>query len=371
MDGWIVLFVLVGGLLPSFVLSWLGVGWILRSAERLGFMDKPGQRKVHSRPVPLGGGLGIWLGMTGTLLLGSLAIITLQSVGGAGLLPTAVAQHLDGLRSTMGEIWMIVGCGTVLVAVGLVDDRRGLPWWLRLLFEFLVAGICVYGLGLKFTVFVDLPWFTGLLSVLWIVTLINSFNMLDNMDGLSSGVATISASALGLMLLISPGSPAGAQIFVALLMMILIGALLGFLRYNWPPAKIFMGDAGSYWVGYWMAIGTLLATYTEFKDQRAHAVLAPLAILAIPLYDTFSVIIIRLREGRSPFEGDQRHFSHRLVELGMSKKRAVLTIYLATAACSLGALLLPIVDWPGAIVIILQCLLVLGLICVLENVKRS
>lgn len=372
MDYWIVLLLLLVGVIPSFFLAWLTVGWIERNAGRLGLLDKPGERKIHSVAVPLGGGLGIWLAMTATLAAGALAVIWLNASGiGPRLLPMSIAQHLDGLASKISELSVIVACGTVLVFLGLADDRRGLPWWFRLGVEFLVAGLCVYWQGLRLTAFVDLPWLTGLLSVLWIVTLINSFNMLDNMDGLSSGVAAIATAVLILMLLASPGSAAGPQVFVALMMSLLLGALLGFLCHNWPPAKIFMGDAGSYWIGFWIAVGTLLATYTEYQDGHYHVVLAPLVILAIPLYDTLSVIWIRIREGRSPFDGDQRHFSHRLVELGMTKKQAVLTIYLATAACSLSALLLPRVDPIGACLIIVQTLLILGLITVLEMVGRK
>lgn len=321
-------------------------------------------------PVPLGGGLGIWFGMSSTLAMGTAAVFCLSIGGGAELLPASIAEHLNGFVSKIDEIWAIVAGGTVLVAIGLVDDLRGIPWWIRLLAEFAVASVCAFWLRLQLTVFVPYPWLTGLLSVLWIVTLINSFNMLDNMDGLSSGVAAIVGSVLTLMLLFGSRTVIGPQIFVALMMIILVGSLLGFLRHNWPPAKIFMGDAGSYWVGYWIAIGTLLATYTGYQEDRAHSVFAPLVILAIPLYDTVSVVAIRLREGRSPFDGDMRHFSHRLVDLGMSKKQAVLTIYLATAACSLSAFLLPMVDWQGALTIVCQTLLILGLISVLESVGR-
>ena len=97
-----------------------------------------------------------------------------------------------------------------------------------------------------------------------------------------------------------------------------------------------MGDAGSYFIGFWIAVATLLATYAGYQGATPHAVVAPLVVMAIPLYDMCSVIIIRLREGRSPFEADKRHFSHRLVDLGMTKKQAVLTIYLATATCGWG-----------------------------------
>ncbi|MEM7476132.1 MAG: MraY family glycosyltransferase, partial [Planctomycetota bacterium] len=193
-----------------------------------------------------------------------------------------------------------------------------------------------------------------------------------NMDGLSGGVAAISTGMLAVMLLMNNlvGS-AQPQLFVAAMLLVLVGALLGFLKHNWPPAKIFMGDAGSYFIGFWIAVASLLATYTNYQGDTQHAVLAPLIVMAIPLYDMTSVIVIRLREGRSPFQADKKHFSHRLVELGMTKKQAVLTIYLATATCSLSALLLPRVDFVGAILVVIGTILVLGLVQVLESVGRD
>ncbi len=353
------------------IVSWLAVGWVRRAAERLGLMDKPGHRKVHTVPIPLGGGLGIWAGVVATFAAGTLAVFLLtQSETLASYLPQSITQHLSGMTSKIMEIWVIIGCGTVLVFLGLADDRKGIPWWFRLMVEFGVASFCVYFQGLQLTAFIDLPWLTGALSVIWIVALINSFNMLDNMDGLSSGVAAITTSMLAIMLLTSPNQANQPQLFVAVMMLILVGALLGFLFHNWPPAKIFMGDAGSYFIGFWIAVGTLLATYSGYQGGQPHTVIAPLVILAIPLYDMMSVIVIRLSEGRSPFEGDKRHFSHRLVDLGMTKKQAVLTIYLATAACSVGALLLPRVDLVGAGIILVSTLLILGLIRVLESVGR-
>lgn len=363
---------IVASLVPSFIVSLLAVAWVRRAAERLGLLDKPGYRKVHLVPIPLGGGLGIWMGVVSTVALGSIAVLLIsQNESVAALLPQALVDHLDGMIAKLVEIWVLIGCGTVLVLLGLADDRKGIPWWFRLAVEFSVATFCVYFQGLQLTAFINLPWLTGVLSVLWIVALINSFNMLDNMDGLSSGVAAICTLILSINLLISPNQMNQPQIFVAMMMLMLVGALLGFLFHNWPPAKIFMGDAGSYFIGFWIAVGTLLATYTGYQGGQPHAVVAPLVILAIPLYDMASVIVIRISEGRSPFEGDKRHFSHRLVDLGMSKKQAVLTIYLATAACSISSLLLPRVDLSGAVIILLGTLLIVGLIRVLESVGRE
>lgn len=358
---------------PAFVVSVIAVGLVRRAAERLGLLDKPGARKVHTTPIPLGGGLGIWAGVMATFTVGSLVALFLRSSPGlAGWLPEQLTVHINGLVARAPAIWGILAGGTVLMLLGLADDRRGLPWQWRIAVEFAVASFCVYFLNLRFTAYIDMPWLTGLLSVIWIVALINSFNMLDNMDGLSGGVAVIAASMLATMLMTNTDTRAhGPQLFVAAMLLVLVGGLLGFLKHNWPPAKIFMGDAGSYFVGYWIAVATLLATYAGAQGATPHAVFAPLCVLAVPLYDMLSVIYIRISEGRSPFEGDKRHFSHRLVDLGMSKKQAVLTIYLATATCSLEALLLPRVDFVGALLILLSTASVLGLVGVLESVGRK
>jgi UDP-GlcNAc:undecaprenyl-phosphate GlcNAc-1-phosphate transferase len=368
----LLLFLLVT-LVPSFVISLIVVGLVRRAAARLGLLDKPGARKVHSTPIPLGGGLGIWAGVVTTFAVGTLAVwFVSRSPNLAEHLPSEITNHLSGLLDRARQMWGIIAAGTVLMLLGLADDRRGLPWQLRIAVELAVAAFCVYFQNLRFTAFIDLPWLTDALSVLWIVALVNSFNMLDNMDGLSGGVASIAASMLAIMLLTHTDTPSHQpQLFVAAMLLVLVGGLLGFLKHNWPPAKIFMGDAGSYFVGFWIAVATLLATYAGSQGTRPHAVMAPLCVLAIPLYDMVSVIWIRLSEGRSPFEGDKRHFSHRLVDRGMSKKQAVLTIYLATATCSLGALLLPRVDLPGAVIVVLSTLCVLALVGILESAGQK
>lgn len=359
---------------PAFLISVFAVGLVKRFAVTLGLLDEPNARKVHTVPIPLGGGLGIWLGVVGTFLLGTIVLYLLRTNEQLAreLVPTRLQPHLPGLMSRAGQIWLLLGGGTILAILGLLDDRFSLDWRARLAVEFLVAGFVVYLQNLQLTAFIGIPWLTGILSVIWIVMLINSFNMLDNMDALSGGVAAIICGMFAMMLIVNPDPVQGQpQLFVAAMLLVLLGSLLGFLKHNWPPATIFMGDAGSYFVGYWIAIGSLLSTYAGAKGLTPHAVLAPLCVLAIPLYDMVSVIWIRVREGRSPFQADKRHFSHRLVDLGMTKKQAVVTIYLATITCSLGALLLPRTDIWGAAIVVAIVLCMLALVGVLESLTGS
>jgi len=367
-----VTWLLVGAVLPSLVVSCLAAFWIRRRAPAWGLVDQPGQRKVHTTPTPLGGGIAIWLGVVVPLALGQAVVWLLQSKTGffASLpLPEIVEQNLRGLVQQAPRLWLLVGAGTVLMILGLVDDRRGLSWQVRMAVEVAVATLIVWR-GWHVTLYIDAPWLTGALSVLWIVGLINSFNMLDNMDGLSAGVAAIAAAMLAAVLLLAPDPEThGPQLFVAGFLLVLVGSLLGFLYHNRPPARLFMGDAGSYFIGFCLAVATIMATFTGGSLPR-HSILAPLCVLAVPLYDTITVVAIRLRQGRSPFKADKNHFSHRLTDLGMTKTQAVLTIYLTTATCGLGALLLWQVNVTGAAVIVLLVGCVLALVGVLETTVR-
>lgn len=373
MSSWLLFLFIVAIVGPAWLVSWLAVGWIQRHAGRLGLLDKPNARKVHTIPIPLGGGLGIWLGVVTVFAAGTLGTwMVASSTEWTARLPESVAVYLPGLMTKVQSLWLLIGGASIVTLLGLCDDRYGLDWRVRLGVEFAVAIAVVYGQNLHLTAYIDQPWLTSGLSVLWIVMLINSFNMLDNMDALSGGVAAIVCAMLAIMLLSTPESSLGQpQLFVATMVLALLGGLLGFLGHNWPPAKIFMGDAGSYFVGYWIAIATLLSTYAGAKGTSPHAVMAPLCLLAIPIYDMASVIAIRLREGRSPFQADKKHFSHRLVELGMTKKQAVVTIYLATVTCSLGALILPRTDWIGAGIVMLIVLAMLLLLGVLESLTAG
>jgi UDP-GlcNAc:undecaprenyl-phosphate GlcNAc-1-phosphate transferase len=366
-----VIWLVLGALVPSLIVSWAACFAVRRYAKRWGLLDRPGHRKVHAQPVPTGGGLAIWLGIVAPLALGQLTLwaVCRERPLPAIPIPEFVEPHLAGLIEQSGKLWTLLAGGTVLLILGLIDDRRGLDWKTRLGVQTAVAVVLVV-LGWRLSLFVEAPMLTGVLSVVWIVGLVNSFNMLDNMDGLSAGVAAIAAAMLAVVMLL-PSDPIAdqPQLFVGGFLLVLVGSLLGFLWHNRPPARLFMGDGGSYLIGYLVAMATLTATFAGENLPR-HAILAPLCVLAVPLYDTVTVVFLRLRAGRSPFLGDTRHFSHRLVQLGMGKGQAVLTIYLATATCGLGALLLRQVNFIGACVILVLVLCVLVLVGILETTGR-
>jgi UDP-GlcNAc:undecaprenyl-phosphate GlcNAc-1-phosphate transferase len=346
-------------IVSSFVLSVLLCALTRVVAPKFGLVDKPGGRKAHRAPTPLAGGVAIWLTVVLMVACGALAIGP-----GKAYLPAAVAIHAGGAWERVGQLGLILGLSTIIMAMGLMDDRVGLGWKLRLSVQVGLAAIIVAS-GIRVTLFkpFDSPIISGAITVLWIVGLTNSFNFLDNMDGLAAGVGLIAASLF-----------VAAQVevegrFVPAVLLLLVGALGGFLVHNRHPARLFMGDAGSNFIGFLLGTLTVVGTFTRPEQGYSpYGVLTPLLVMAVPLYDTTSVILIRIREGRSPFEADRRHFSHRLVDRGLTPPLAVRTIYLVTLAGGLGALLLPLRFMNGATacVVVAQTVCLLGVVALLE-----
>jgi UDP-GlcNAc:undecaprenyl-phosphate/decaprenyl-phosphate GlcNAc-1-phosphate transferase len=292
-------------------------------ARRTGFMDRPGAdtHKEHAAPVPYGGGAAIWLAM----------------IAAAAVIYSAGWLRTSGPKA---GILPILGFGTIVFALGLVDDLRPLPPWVRLA----VHTGCAVGLwafGLRMTVFVGGTAFSLAATVAWVVVITNAMNLLDNMDGLAAGVAALAAGVLAF-----PALSVGPQKDTAAALLALAGGSIGFLVYNWHPARIFMGDAGSTFLGFTLAGLSITTVYFTQDQPQSHAVAValPLMVLAAPLYDTSRVFIIRFREGRPLLRGDRRHTSHRLVDLGFSTPSAVGTIYLFTLAMGLGGLMLIVED---------------------------
>lgn len=355
----------VSGLVVSAVVTAL----MRRFAPRWGLVDHPQARKLHVVAMPLGGGLGIACGVLVPLAVGQ-AVVWLLSHGliPSDWLPPELARHLAGFAFRSGQMWSIAAAGLVISALGLIDDISALRWQPKLAVQFAVAGGLVAG-GVQATLLVDVPWIGWGVTVVWIVVLTNAFNFLDNMDGLSGGIGLIASVIFAVMMLTGTGQP---HLFVAGFLLLLAGALAGFLFHNWPPAKIFMGDTGSCLIGLWLGCMTVVGTFYDYGRTGTHVILAPLCVLAVPLYDFCSVVLIRLSQGRSPFHADKCHFSHRLVELGMSRAQAVMTIHLITLTTGLGGLLLYQVEgWPGALLVMQLVLCLLAVIAILETAART
>lgn len=354
--------------ISAFVVSWACTRLMRKFAKKWGLVDQPAERKVHLRATPLGGGIGIVLGVI--LPLGTVQIIAwmLSSVDPLpDWIPSFLAIHLDGVQERSGIMWIILAGGVVLAILGIIDDKYSIPWKPRLFVQLIVAIILTIA-GVNGSLFIALPWVASLITVFWILGLINSFNFLDNMNGLSAGIAFIASVLFAIVMLTSLSEP---RWLVGGVMLVLAGSLFGFLYHNWR-GKIFMGDSGSYFIGLMMASMTVLGTFYDDTIGNKHVVLVPLCILAVPLYDTISVVLIRLKQGRSPFLPDKSHFSHRLVELGLSPKHAVLTVYLTTLTTGIGALLLYHIDnWQGAWLVFALVCCVLAIIAILETVGRK
>ena len=369
------LFFVFACLVPAFVISFLATALMRKLAPRWGLIDQPAHRKVHVTPTPLGGGVGIWMGVIIPIASAQLiAWLILKSGSTPTWIPRELAPHLEGVLYRSQQLWMVLGGGTILAVMGLLDDKLNISWKPRLIIQLLVAIGLVLG-GVRGTLFVEQPWVGMVLTVAWIIVLVNSLNFLDNMDGLTSGIGLIAAVLFAWIMLRYTGEP---RWLVAGVLLVLAGAIAGFLCHNWPPAKIFMGDSGSYFIGLLLSTMTVLGTFYSGSSSAGasegarHVILAPLCILAIPLYDFCTVMIIRLKEGRSPFHADKSHFSHRLVELGLSKRDTVLTIHLATLTTGVGGLILyEVSSWNAALLIILMILCVLSIVTILENVGRK
>jgi UDP-GlcNAc:undecaprenyl-phosphate GlcNAc-1-phosphate transferase len=299
-------------------------------ARLLGVVDPAGGRRINRRPVPRLGGLALFL----------------------GIIPPALA-FLDLTRETRG---LLVGAA-IAVVVGAVDDFRGLAWWEKLVGQ-LVAGIVpvtAFGLWVdRFTFPLlgvhQLPaWAGEPLTVIWIVALMNMFNFLDGMDGLAAGVAAISSGTFCVIALSLGKADA------AILSAIVLGATLGFLRHNFYPARIFMGDSGALLLGYVLAA---VSVQGLLKTAATVALFFPLLVLAVPIIDTSFVVVRRLKHHEPVFEGDQAHLHHRFLRRGFTQRSAALYMYawcLSLAAAALATRFIPFRAhgvwhaWPTAI----------------------
>lgn len=347
---WIVLALLLG----AFALAALLTGLVRALGVRHALLDSPGAAEHHKpvlRPVPNIGGIAIF--WTITLILGAgLAagwILTPDRIAHSLPFLAPISIHLAGMRTQTPMALALIGCLAALHVMGLIDDRRPIGAPAKLLVMVAAAGVMVLAFHVRLLELLDAPaggtWASIIITIIWLVAITNAVNFLDNMDGVAAGVGVV-AGACFLATAILHG-----QWFVALTLALLVGALAGFLLFNRPRATIFMGDAGSLVVGFLLAFLTVRTTYREGPEDPWYALFMPLCVLAVPLYDLLTVSAIRLAQGKSPFVGDQQHFTHRLRARGLSDWRVLGVICGLTAITGLSGIVLAQVHaWPAALV---------------------
>lgn len=328
--------------LIAFIVSSLVVVWstpVIKSIGiKSGLLDRPNERKVHHRPMVRLGGVSIF---AGTLV----ALLIVWWTGGFGWLPP----------DKEWEIWGVTLGGLGFFLIGLGDDLFNLSPLARLLMQCAVAsaawwvGVHIEFLTIPFVGLVHIGWLSLPITVLWLVGMANAINWIDGLDGLAAGVSGIAAVVM-LIVTLSMEQSAAALVAAAL-----AGGALGFLRYNFNPAQIFMGDGGAYFMGFTLAgIGVVGLV----KSTAVTAVLLPYLILAVPLVDMSAVIISRLSNGRSPFVADKRHLHHRLLKAGLPHRLAVIFIY--TLTLWVGSLALAFSGIPSGYTYALAATMLLG-----------
>lgn len=304
-------------------------------SHRTGHVDDPGHRKIHDTPISLAGGLAVMTGFMVPLLAGAALYYGFSFVNSAPGEP-AVTPLIGGKSIFTPEMVHVLGYGLSarglqlcailmgamgMVILGWVDDKHELAPALKFGGQLIIAGF-VAGSGVRITLFVDNLLFNYAITILWILTVTNAFNFMDNMNGLCAGLGAIASWHFAL------GAAARGQYLVASLAFLGCGSLIGFLPYNFPKASVFLGDAGSHLVGYLMAVLAILPHFYTNEHPNIWAVLTPLVLLVVPLGDLVWVVVLRMRIGQPFYVGDTNHLSHRLVRRGWTPLQAVLLIWL-------------------------------------------
>jgi UDP-GlcNAc:undecaprenyl-phosphate GlcNAc-1-phosphate transferase len=317
-------------------------------ARRLGILDHPGGRKTHGLPTPRLGGLAVFLSFVVVVIAGYTLTPSLDELPWVhARFGSAVAPLREAYR-VQAKLLAVLGGAGIAFGVGLADDLWGsrFPAWAKA-FGQIAAALVLVASDVR-TSFLPSEWMNVVVTVLWLFGITNAFNLLDNMDGLSAGVA-FAASAVLLINAWTLG-----ELFISLILVAFMGSLLGFLFFNFHPARVFLGDCGSLFIGYLMGSLTLLERYVSHASSTLFPVLMPVVVLAVPIVDTTAVVVIRMREGRPVYVGDRRHLSHRLLDLGFSQRGAALFLYLTTFSLGLGAASLTDATLGQSLLILLQ-----------------
>jgi len=302
----------------GFVTTYVALPLWRRWCLRIGLVDHPGHRKIHSAPVPLAGGLAVLSGLL-LPLIGAALVLPLWP--GAESAAAALAQGMSQRAMQIAAI----GAGALgITLLGVLDDRHAMTAKQKFAGQVAVALLLVAA-DVRVTLFVPSAALSYAITVLWVLTVINAFNFMDNMNGLCAGLGAIGAFLFGIF------AAAADQYLVASFAFLMCGALLGFLPHNFPEARAFLGDSGSHLVGYMLAVMAILPHFHRPDQTSPLAVLTPLLVVAVPLLDLVWVVILRLRMGKPFYVGDLNHLSHRLMRRGLTNRDTVILIWLVAA----------------------------------------
>jgi UDP-GlcNAc:undecaprenyl-phosphate GlcNAc-1-phosphate transferase len=308
----------IAAFLGAFATSLLALPLWRKWCLRINLVDDPGHRKIHSSPVPLAGGLAVLTGILLPLVAGGIFLkLGLVKVSSAGLI-------VHGIDRRAIELAVLALGAVAITLLGWLDDQHELKALPKFIGQILIA-IAVAAACKRITLFVHSEVFSYAVTILWLLTVINAFNFMDNMNGLCAGVGAIGAFIFALI------AAANGEYLVAITGFLMCGALVGFLPWNFPDARAFLGDAGSHLVGYLLAVMAILPHFYTRQNPRPLAVLAPLLVLAVPLLDLAQVSLFRTLNRKPFWIGDTNHLSHRLNRAGFSRTRAVLLLWLIAA----------------------------------------
>jgi UDP-GlcNAc:undecaprenyl-phosphate GlcNAc-1-phosphate transferase len=304
----------LGALATSLLALPLWRKWCLRTK----LVDDPGHRKIHDAPVPLAGGFAVLTGILLPLVAGAILLkLGVVKISAAN----AIVHGLD--RRAIELVVLALGA-VAITLLGWLDDRHELKALPKFIGQILIA-IAVAAACKRITLFVPSEIFSYAVTVLWLLTVINAFNFMDNMNGLCAGLGAIGAFQFALI------AAAKGEYLVAITGFLMCGALVGFLPWNFPNARAFLGDAGSHLTGYLLAVMAILPHFYTKQEPHRLAVLAPLLVLAIPLADLAQVSLFRTLNRKPFWIGDTNHLSHRLVRAGLGRTQAVLVLWLLAA----------------------------------------
>jgi UDP-GlcNAc:undecaprenyl-phosphate/decaprenyl-phosphate GlcNAc-1-phosphate transferase len=304
----------LGAFLASLLALPLWRKWCLRT----NLVDDPGHRKIHDAPVPLAGGFAVLTGILLPLAAGAILLkLGVVKISAAGLI-------VHGIDRRALELAVLAFGAVAITILGWLDDRHELKALPKFIGQILIAA-AVASACKRITLFVPSEVFSYAITILWLLTVINAFNFMDNMNGLCAGLGAIGAFIFALL------AAANGEYLVAITGFLMCGALVGFLPWNFPDARAFLGDAGSHLVGYLLAVMAILPHFYTKQNPRPLAVLAPLLVLAVPLLDLAQVSLFRTLNQKPFWIGDTNHLSHRLTRAGLNRTRAVLLLWLIAA----------------------------------------